>query len=232
VYYVSGTIGWTNPWYTYPTATFAIDTYTLTYTAGANGTITGTSPQTVNYGANGAAVTAVPNTGYHFVQWSDTSTANPRTDTNVMANVNVTATFAINTYTLTVNMTGSGTVAKFPDQATYDYGTLVTLTATPATGYPFTGWSGDLTGTTNPTNVTMTGTKTVTAIFTSSTTTSGDIDGNGSVTMGDALLLAQSIVGIATLTTAQRQAADVNQDGSITMADTLQVAQIVVGIAH
>ena len=33
------------------TANFAINTYTLTYTAGANGTITGTTPQTVNYGA-------------------------------------------------------------------------------------------------------------------------------------------------------------------------------------
>ena len=32
------------------TASFAINTYTLTYTAGANGTITGTSPQTVDYG--------------------------------------------------------------------------------------------------------------------------------------------------------------------------------------
>ena len=32
------------------TANFAINTYTLTYTAGANGSITGTSPQTVNYG--------------------------------------------------------------------------------------------------------------------------------------------------------------------------------------
>ena len=43
------------------TATFAINTYTLTYTAGANGTITGTSPQTVNHGGNGTEVTAVPN---------------------------------------------------------------------------------------------------------------------------------------------------------------------------
>ena len=43
------------------TANFAINTYTLTYTAGANGTITGTSPQTVNHGADGSEVTAVPN---------------------------------------------------------------------------------------------------------------------------------------------------------------------------
>ena len=50
------------------TANFAINTYTLTYTAGANGTITGTSPQTVNHGGSGTAVTAVPDTGYHFVE--------------------------------------------------------------------------------------------------------------------------------------------------------------------
>ena len=55
------------------TANFAINTYTLTYTAGANGTITGDTPQTVNYGADGTAVTAVPDTGYHFVDWSDGS---------------------------------------------------------------------------------------------------------------------------------------------------------------
>jgi Divergent InlB B-repeat domain len=72
-------------------------THTLTYNAGPNGSISGTTPQTVNHGASGTAVTAVANTGYHFVQWSDLSTANPRTDTNVTANITVTASFAINT---------------------------------------------------------------------------------------------------------------------------------------
>ncbi len=52
------------------TAGFTINTYILNYTAGANGTISGTSLQTVNYGSSGTAVTAVANTGYHFVQWS------------------------------------------------------------------------------------------------------------------------------------------------------------------
>ena len=50
----------------------------------------------MNSGANGNAVTALPDGGYHFVQWSDGSTANPRTDTNVTANVSVTASFAAN----------------------------------------------------------------------------------------------------------------------------------------
>ncbi|MDX6443283.1 MAG: hypothetical protein QOH71_357 [Blastocatellia bacterium] len=75
-------------------ASFAIDTYKLTYTAGANGTISGTSPQTVNHGGAGSPVTAAPNTGYHFVNWSDSSIQNPRTDTNVTANISVTANFA------------------------------------------------------------------------------------------------------------------------------------------
>ena len=54
---------------------FVIDTFTLTYTAGANGSIIGTTPQTVNYGTDGTAVTAQPAFGYHFVKWSDDSTA-------------------------------------------------------------------------------------------------------------------------------------------------------------
>ncbi len=70
--------------------------YSLTYAPGANGTMTGTASQVVNAGSSGTAVTALPNAGYHFVNWSDGSTANPRTDSNVQANVAVTANFAIN----------------------------------------------------------------------------------------------------------------------------------------
>lgn len=72
-------------------------THTLTYTVGDNGSITGNSPQTVNDGEDGLSVTAVPSTGYHFVNWSDDSTDNPRTDINVTEDIYVTANFAINT---------------------------------------------------------------------------------------------------------------------------------------
>src|SRR5690606_21786811 len=60
-----------------------------------NGSLAGDTAQTVDYGTDGTAVTATPNIGYQFVQWSDGSTANPRSDTNVMADVNVTAEFAL-----------------------------------------------------------------------------------------------------------------------------------------
>jgi len=72
--------------------------FTLTYTAGSHGSIVGTSLQTVNSGDSGSAVTADPDSGYHFVNWSDASTANPRTDTNVLANVSVTANFVVNAF--------------------------------------------------------------------------------------------------------------------------------------
>ena len=123
------------------TASFAINQYTLTYSAGSNGTITGTSPQTVNYGASGTAVTAVPSTGYHFVNWSDASTANPRTDTNVTGDISVTANFAINSYTLTYTAGSNGTITGTSPQ-TVNYGASGTaVTAVPNTGYHFVNWS-------------------------------------------------------------------------------------------
>jgi ubiquitin len=67
--------------------------FTLTYEAGPHGSISGTSPQTVNQGEGGAPVEAVPEAGYRFAQWSDGSTANPRTDTNVATDILVTASF-------------------------------------------------------------------------------------------------------------------------------------------
>jgi hypothetical protein len=67
--------------------------------------------------------------------------------------------------TLTVNITGSGTVGLVPPGSTYDYGTSVQLTAYPAGGWHFVQWDGDASGTANPTTVVMNGDKTVTATF-------------------------------------------------------------------
>ncbi|MBP6003015.1 MAG: VCBS repeat-containing protein [Pyrinomonadaceae bacterium] len=80
----------------------------LTYSAGPNGSVSGTTPQTVNDGSDGTQVTAVPEFGYHFVNWSDLSTANPRTDTNVTTNISVTALFEINKYSISGNVHGPG----------------------------------------------------------------------------------------------------------------------------
>jgi hypothetical protein len=47
----------------------------------------------------------------------------------------------------------------------YDAGTVVTVTATPDSGWQFDNWSGDLSGSTNPTTITMNSNKSVTATF-------------------------------------------------------------------
>ncbi|WP_444980888.1 InlB B-repeat-containing protein, partial [Paenibacillus koleovorans] len=67
-------------------------------------------------------------------------------------------------YTLSTSAT-NGSVTLSPSGGTYASGTVVTVTATPNSGYSFAGWSGDLSGTTNPTTITMSGNKSVTASF-------------------------------------------------------------------
>ncbi len=146
------------------TANFAINTYTLAYAAGANGSISGTSPQTVNYNGSGTAVTAVPNTGYHFVNWSDTSTTNPRTDTGVVADKSVTANFAINTYTLTYTAGANGSISGTSPQTVNYNGSGTAVTAVPNTGYHFVNWSDASTA--NPrTDANVRASKSVTANF-------------------------------------------------------------------
>ncbi len=66
---------------------------------------------------------------------------------------------------LVVTIVGVGTVARSPDQPDYAPGDFVQLTATPGVGFIFAGWSGYVTGTTNPTMVIMNTTHSVTATF-------------------------------------------------------------------
>jgi hypothetical protein len=67
--------------------------FTLNYSAGVGGTLSGTTTQNVLQGMSGTAVTAVPDAGQKFIGWSDGRTDNPRTDINVNNNVAATAWF-------------------------------------------------------------------------------------------------------------------------------------------
>src|SRR6185437_16113742 len=170
------------------TANFAINTYTLTYTAGANGSISGTSPQTVNHGADGSEVTAVPNTGYHFVDWSDGVLTAARTDTNVTANVSVTANFAINTYTLTYTAGANGTITGTSPQTVNHGADGTEVTAVANAGYHFVNWS-DGVLTAARTDTTVTANVNVTANFAAPVVTNTNNSGVNS--LRQALLDAQ-----------------------------------------
>ena len=85
------------------------------------------------------------------------------TDTETKTNY-ITVTAPIQ-YSLTVNIVGSGSVTLDPAGGTYNAGTEVKLTPVPDTGWAFNGWSGDLSGYSNPATIVMDTDKTITATF-------------------------------------------------------------------
>lgn len=150
------------------TANFAPVIYSLNVSA-TNGTVV-LSPAGGSYAAGTTVtLTASPVTGYKFNNWSGSiaGTTNPVTVT-MDGNKSITASFAVvpvATCKLTTSAT-NGSITLTPAGGTYNTGTVVTLKAVPKNfWYKFKNWGGALTGTTNPTTITMTGNKTVTASF-------------------------------------------------------------------
>jgi len=103
------------------------------------------------------------------------------------------ATF-IRQYTLTIASGSGGTINPSPGSYTYDTGTQVTVTATANTGYQFSSWSGDASGTTNPITITMDGDKSITANFTQIPIDGGG-DGDGDNGEGDGCFIATAAYG-------------------------------------
>jgi len=111
-------------------------------------------------------LTAVPAPDYEFIGWSgDISGASPEIAVTMDGNRDVTARFDIIRCELatSVNPPGGGTIIAAA--GSYDVGTKVTLRASPASGYEFVGWSGDITGASPEITVTLDADKTVVATF-------------------------------------------------------------------
>ncbi|CAK0765582.1 inhibitor of cysteine peptidase [Gammaproteobacteria bacterium] len=166
------------------TATFQ-STYALTVAKVGTGTVT-SIPAGISCGSDCSepyladqtiTLKAVAASGYKFVNWTGDFCADATTDICLVTMGSNAATVTANfspAYLLTVTKSGSGAVTS--DLAgincatdcteLYPQGTTITLTAVPATGYVFTGWSGTsgCTGT-NSCIVTMTAAKTATATF-------------------------------------------------------------------
>ncbi len=132
-------------------------------------------------------VTASPAEGYGFSGWSgDCSGAGPCVVT-MDSDKSVTANFVTRFTLTTVAEPSSGGTLSPKGTTSYDAGTQVTVTATPASGYNFSGWSGDCSGS-GSCVVTMDGDKSVTAKFTSTAAIAfhSSRDGNSEIYIMDA----------------------------------------------
>ena len=150
------------------TAYFTQIPYTLTVNS-AHGTVTKVPDQaTYTYGADVVLTMGAVDPGWTFTGWSGGGcTGTDPCTVDITADTTVTADFTQNLYTLniTIDPLEMGTVDKSPDQTTYTYGQVVTLTASGVPGWSFAGWTGACSGN-GDCLVTMNDNKAVTATFT------------------------------------------------------------------
>jgi sugar lactone lactonase YvrE len=137
--------------------------------AGAQWQVDGTgynsSGQVVGYLTPGShTVSFKPISGY-------TTPANQIVTINANAQTTASGTYSAitaNTYTLALNYNNTqGGISAWPSASgnIYSAGSLVQLYASASSGYHFTGWSGNASGTNNPTTIVMNGNESVTASF-------------------------------------------------------------------
>ncbi|MBN1465107.1 hypothetical protein JXA02_05050, partial [candidate division KSB1 bacterium] len=149
--------------------------YTLTMNVSPSGTgSTSPSEGTHVYNLNQVVnITAMPISGYVFREWLGgvSDPTNPQTSVTINADKNITAVFEREVpdyYQLTLKVSPTNTGTTLPAIGTHDYApdSVVTITATPKTGYHFVSWSGDVSDPASlTTTVTMNSSKTVTANF-------------------------------------------------------------------
>ena len=143
--------------------------YTLTTSANPSegGTV---SPSTQQYDeGETATITATPSSEYVFQSWSGATGSTNSTSVVMNSDKSVTANFVKKKYSLNVMVEGEGTVTEKVIKAgvatDYNSGTVVELTAVPSGEWLFVEWKGDVTGTENPTQITIDKAKNVTAVF-------------------------------------------------------------------
>ena len=123
--------------------------------------------------ASTVKLTATPTAGWIFEKWTggETGTDNPKTITMGAAAKDITAVFILDKVLTTV-ASGSGTIAK-----QLVSGRTYTVTANASANWIFEKWSGGLSGTDNPTNITLNEDQTVIAIFKNNAPISRAADG-------------------------------------------------------
>ena len=122
--------------------------------------------------------------GWVFEQWQGALNTTERTVTVTMDGDKViTALFVeeIATNTLTIDVSGNGTVRPSPGTHTYSIGAVVDIEATPAAGWALYRWLGDLSGTLSPQTLIMDTDKSVTAVFRKRYSLTTHVVGHGTI---------------------------------------------------
>ncbi|HEY5328310.1 MAG TPA: glycosyl hydrolase family 28 protein [Acidobacteriaceae bacterium] len=164
------------------TANFvAAPTCTVTYNYVGSGTVL---PAAGSYNCGTVLhLTATPSAGYSFASYSgDFSSSDNPADFTLSANSTIVVEFdVIPLCNLTTIATAGGTIS--PNSGSYACGSTINLQATAGTGYGFSGFTGDYTGTNNPASFQINQDSTITANFVSgaSCTLTTNVVGSGTI---------------------------------------------------
>ncbi len=189
-----------------------------------------TTPQIFSWvqGSNHTLSTVSPQgagTRYVFANWSDGGAVSHSVMDPFTAVAAYTVSFAPQ-YLLTTSVSppSAGTIAINPASSDgyYSPGTAVKLTASPAFGKVFLGFTGDLTGSVSPQSLTMSAALAVTAAFASPTILNVSVKQNGAFTQGQK--------GATYTITVSDQSAGATS-GAITVTENLPASMTLVSMA-
>jgi len=154
------------------TANFVRNTNHILFLESINGSITLDPPGGEYSEGTVVTLTANPNAGYYFKEWSgDIAGSESPVTITMNSDKNVSAEFInANALLLAINSV-NGSVQVIPKQETYNRGASVVLVATADEGFEFAGWEGDLNSSNNPIGFIMDGDKNITAVFKEITST-------------------------------------------------------------
>ena len=223
-----------------------IPAYTVTFASGGNGSLTGTTTQTVVSGASATAVTALPAAGYHFVQWTGdggfTSTTNPLALATVTATQTVTANFAVDTFLVTASaFGGNGTISC---ASPVNSGSNCVCTVTPAAGYhlvTLTDNGADRLSAVSANSFTITNVasnQVVSAAFARPTGIVNQADGKTAPDLTDALAVLKIAMGLSAATASDLARADIAPlgsdgmpmgDGQLDIYDVIAILRMMIG---
>ena len=163
------------------------DNYTLTMAVEGQGTTTPPVGDNVVPSNQDITLTATPAEDWLFVRWEGavTTTENPTT-LFMDGDKSMTAIFSqVPKSVLSTAIAGIGSIGLNPPGGIYDVGEVVMATASPAAGWRFDHWEGDVTGSENPIAITMNVNKSITAVFLETTgiRLTAEVQGQGSLSL-------------------------------------------------